>query len=356
MHSMDKHSHTRQNRSAGNHSLFGAPPAVPAVAYEAKGTGREAEKGGSVPAPGRSARSTDPLSASTTSSNSSSGSSSNSGPETNSSSSRRHKHQRSLSKEPVPLAPPLASTGIHRYQPARPSPLALAAKSATDDGSIAPRSATSPITSPTTSNSRSREGSLSGSAVFGVKAGERKPDENVPKWGQKPFRSAAAIAAEAASAANDNVNNGDEYDYSNSGARRGSNDPVEQVTEDSEDDDPFEHAKYDRHRSTASTLRSSIGGSQPGKRDTVRQSRDRDVMGGIAEWQEDVGARGVAPENGIRSHQRGPSYPYPPSRQTQITTQYQDDESAPAYTSDPFAELQSQGDRYGHGGYHASTR
>lgn len=348
MHSMDELSHTRQKRSVGNHSLYGPAPTVPAVAYEAKTSGRESEKTVSVPAPARSARTTDPSSASTISSFSSSGSSS-SAPEPVSSSSRRHKHQRSLSKEPVPLAPPLATTGMHRYQPARPSPLALAAKSAADDRSDAQRSATSPITSPTASSSRSRESSLSGLAVFGVKAGERKPDENVPKWGQKPFRSAPPIAAASVgSGSNETGNGGDSYDYHDS-ARRGSNDPVEQVNEDSEDDDPFEHAKYDRHRSNASTLRSSIGAGQPSKRDTVRQSQDRADMGGITEWQEGFGARGIAPENGNRDHQRGPSYPYPPSRQTQISPQYQDDGNA-VYTNDPFAEPRPQGDRYGYSG------
>lgn len=233
-------------------------------------------------------------------------------PKSPNSSSRRHRHERSLSKEPAPLAPvalaPVVQAPMHRYQPARPSPLALAAKSQTTTSDSRP-----PIVSPT-SSSRSRNGSLTAPEI---KAGERKPDETVPKWGQKPFRCAATTpsASEPTSPTGDLNADG---------------------AENSEDDDPFEHAKYDRHRSTASTHVSSVDGRIT-KRDTVRQSRDRDVMGGIAEWQEETA---VGRE---QSHQRGSSYPNPPQQYT--SQQYQDDGAMPR-GNDPFYGDEYRNDAY----------
>jgi hypothetical protein len=237
-------------------------------------------------------------------------------PKSPNSSSRRHRHERSLSKEPAPLAPvalaPVVQATTHRYQPARPSPLALAAKSQTPTTDGRPT-----IVSPT-SSSRSRNGSLTASEI---KAAERKPDETVPKWGQKPFRSAGTTHSEPTSPTGDI--NADSA-------------PGGYPDENSEDDDPFEHAKYDRHRSTASTHVSSVDGRIT-KRDTVRQSRDRDVMGGIAEWQEEMA---VGRE---QSHQRGLSYPYPPQQYT--SQQYQDDGATPR-GNDPFYGNEYRNDAY----------
>lgn len=290
------------SRPAVKPSMFGdAVSAVPAVPYENRS---ERGNAGSAPKTRRTPPSVDPSGASP---------SANAAP-----SPRHHRHERSLSKEPAPLAPvalaPVVQAGIHRYQPARPSPLALAAKSQS------PIDSRPPIVSPTSSASRSREGSLSAS---GAKAGERKADETVPKWGQKPFRSAGTTPPDPSSPTSDLNGVEQAGGYPN---------------EDSEDDDPFEHAKYDRHRSTASTHASSVAGSTS-KRDTVRQSRDRDVMGGIAEWQEEI-----AEGRDVPSHQRGPSYPYPP-QQGYTSQRYQQDGHA-ARGNDPF-----NGDDYRNDGY-----
>lgn len=282
---METLSHSRRGNQS-KPSMFGdAVPAVPVVPYGSRGHEREISESGTRRTPSES---------------------SGAPPRpTDTSSSRRHRHERSLSKEPAPPAPvalaPVVQSGTHRYQPARPSPLALAAKSQTPPSDTRP-----PTVSPTSSHSRSREGSLSASGLI---AGERRADDSAPKWGQKPFRSAVTTSSDPSSPTSD-LN------------------AVEHVAhEDSEDDDPFEHAKYDRHRSTASTQVSSIAGSTH-KRDTVRQSRDRDVMGGIAEWQEEVtGGRET-------SHQRGPSYPYP--SQQGYAQPYQQDGNMTPGAMDPF--------------------
>ncbi|KAJ9122347.1 hypothetical protein QFC22_001768 [Naganishia vaughanmartiniae] len=296
MKSMDKSSSSRSKGSVGMFAVAGAP-----LPSDPRRTQREDEKLTAAPASRIQLAPVVPV----VPLQESSGSTGNSKPGSpSSSSSRRHRHKRSLSKEPVVTGPSTSSI-VHKYQPARPSPLAVAAKSADGTAMTHVRGNSNSATSPPLSatGSGSREGSLSGSGILAVKAEERKPDTAIPKWGQKPFRSAVPSTQTASGA-----------------------DTVEHMPdeEESEDDDPFEHSKYDRHRSTAST-QTSAAGSTMGKRDTVRQSRDRrDVMGGIAEWQDEVEV-GVAyspskapGQNGYTSHtarDQGTAYPYPPRQQ-----------------------------------------
>ncbi|KAJ9093560.1 hypothetical protein QFC19_008287, partial [Naganishia cerealis] len=343
--SMDKSFGHRNKGSGGLFVVPGAP--LPSVGYDSRGAGKDREKSATPngylhPSSETSANviqlapvvAHDPLQVP-------SGSTVVSGPASPLTSSSRHRHERSLSKEPV-IAAPIPSSVVHRYQPARPSPLALAAKSADDTTTMPVRGNSVTATSPSASvtGSGSREGSLSGSGILGVKAEERKPDNAVPKWGQKPFRSAATPA----------------LNQTTSGAA----DAVEHVAEndDSEDEDPFEHSKYDRHRSTASTHVSSVAGSIAGKRDTVRQSRDRrDVMGGIAEWQDEVEV-GVAyspseyspfdtpQHNGYAihtAHGQDSAYPYPPEQQEYELQNRRNEHRANGQQGDPFTDVRYRG-------------
>lgn len=335
MKSMDKSSNGRSKGSAG---LFGAA-SVP-LPYDSRVAGGEKEKpatngnmrpSSAMPANGIHLAPVVALDSAHTSSGSS-GSSSPASASSSSSSSRRHRQERTISNEPV-VAVPVPSSAVHRYQPARPSPLAVAAKSA--DGTTmthvrgTSNSATSPPVSAT--GSGSREGSLSGSGILGVKAEERKLDTAIPKWGQKPFRSALP-PTQTTSATGTVEHMPDE--------------------EESEDDDPFEHSKYDRHRSTAST-QTSAAGSTMGKRDAVRQSRDRrDVMGGIAEWQDEVEV-GVAyspseapGQNEYARHttrDHASAYPYPPRQQGYESQTERNEYLANEQQRNPFVDERYQG-------------
>lgn len=304
MKSMDKSSSSRSNSSAGLFAGAGTP-----LPHDARRLQKDNEKGApngyvqpssSIPSSRIQLAPVVALDSVQTSSGSTEHSSSVPSP----SSSRRHRHERSLSKEAVVTAA-IPTSVVHRYQPARPSPLAVAAKSADGTTITHTRGGSSSATSPPVSatGSGSREGSLSGSGLLGVKAEEKKPDTAIPKWGQKPFRSVLPPTEPTSGA-----------------------DTVEHMPdeEESEDDDPFEHSKYDRHRSTAST-QTSAAGSTMGKRDTIRQSRDRrDVMGGIAEWKDEVEfgmaySPSEAPnQKGYTNHtirDQASAYPYPPRQQ-----------------------------------------